>query len=105
VRATLGFVGRLPGGADVVFDYPNPIGPSDPAEYTAARATFAARVAAVGETLRSAYETAALHDQLRAMGFRTIEDLGPQAIRERYFPGAPPAGSDRGGHVIRASSL
>jgi methyltransferase (TIGR00027 family) len=105
VRATLGFVGRLAGGAEIVFDYPNPTDPSDPAEYTAARAALAARVAAVGESLRSEYETTAVHDELRGMGFKTIEDLGPLEIRERYFPGAPPAGSNRGGHVLRASTL
>ena len=113
VHSSLAFIARLAGGADVVFDYPNPPGPSDPAELTAARAALAARVAAVGEALRSAYETPALHDELRALGFRTIEDLGPVAIRERYFaaaaPGrdgllARPADPDRGAHVVRAST-
>jgi methyltransferase (TIGR00027 family) len=103
VMSTLGFIARLEGGAEVVFDYPNPPDASDPAELTAARAVLATKVAALGEALQSAYETDALHRELRSLGFRTIEDLGPHVIRERFFPGAPPAGSDRGGHVVRAS--
>ena len=112
VMATLACIGGLPGGAEVVFDYPNPPGPSDPPELTAARAALAARVAAVGEALQSAFETDTLHDDLHALGFRTIEDLGPPAIRERCFPVsaaqdtslARAADPDRGAHLARASS-
>lgn len=105
VFATLGFIASLPQGAQVVFDYANP-----PAEEVGsledrrARDALAARVASVGERFRSHFETDALHTRLAEMGFREIEDLGPNAIRERYFPQRGGQESDRGGHIIRAST-
>jgi hypothetical protein len=59
-----------------VFDYGNPpaLGP-DQDEYTAAHETLAARVAAVGESFWSHFETNVLHAKLAALGFREVEDL------------------------------
>ncbi len=58
----------------------------------------------MGESLKSYFDTGALHAKLRAMGFRGIDDLGPLRMRERYFPerDAPP--TDQGGHVVHAST-
>jgi methyltransferase (TIGR00027 family) len=105
VLATLAYIASLPGGAHVVFDYgnPPPDGP-DADGYAAARARLAARVARVGESIRSHFETGELHARLRSLGFREIEDLGPARIRERFLPAARPAGSDTGGHVVRAAT-
>ena len=101
VEATLRAIAGLPGGAQVVFDYGNPPGPG-PDAYSEAREQLADRVAALGEAIRTHFETAELHAQLAALGFREIEDLGPAQIRDRYFPGRGGGLSDRGGHIVRA---
>ena len=74
-------------------------------EYAAARRTLAARVASLGETFRSHFETDPLHAKLLALGFREVEDLGPALIRERYFANRTGSLPDRGGHVVRATSV
>jgi methyltransferase (TIGR00027 family) len=102
VNATLSFVAGLAGGAHVVFDYGNP--PIEAgSEYAARHEALAARVAALGESLKSCFETDALHAKLRALGFREIEDIGPLKMRERYFPERAGALTDRGGHVVHAA--
>lgn len=105
VLLTLGFMAGLRGGASVVFDYANPPLPGpDQSGYAAAVDALAARVAALGESLRCFFETDGIHSKLTAVGFREIEDLGPVAIRARYLGGGSGSGSDRGGHVVRAST-
>jgi methyltransferase (TIGR00027 family) len=103
VDATLKYIASLRGGADVVFDYGNPPGAAG-TEYAARHEALAAKVAALGESLKSYFETDALHAKLRAMGFVAIDDLGPLRMRGRYFPerDAPP--TDQGGHVVHAST-
>jgi len=106
VFATLGFIAGLPGGAHVVFDYGNPPAPgSDPDGYGAAREKLAARVASVGEGFRSHFDTNLLHARLTELGFREVEDLGPAAIRERYFGARRGPLPDRGGHVVLATTV
>ena len=106
VFSTLGFIARLPGGAHVAFDYGNPPAPGpDKNEYAALREKLAARVASVGEALRSHFETDVLHAKLMALGFRELEDLGPAQIQERYFPDRGGPLRDRGGHVVRATTV
>jgi len=106
VFSTLGFIAALPGGAHVVFDYSNPpaSGP-DQDEYAAVREVLAERVASLGEAFRSHFETGALHAKLTALGFREVEDLGPALIRERYFADRGGALRDRGGHIVRATTV
>jgi len=106
VYSTLDFIAHLPGGAHVVFDYSNP--PDSAAghrEYAAAREVLAARVASVGEAFRSDFETHELHAKLTTLGFREIEDLGPASIRQRYFANRGGTLSDRGGHILRATTV
>lgn len=105
VFATLAFIASLPGGAAVVFDYGNPPSPA-PGQVgdAAARAELARRVAAIGETFRSHFETPELHARLAALGYRIVEDLGPALIRERFFPGRAAAAHDRGGHIVLAAA-
>jgi hypothetical protein len=89
-----------------VFDYSNPpaSGPNQD-EFEAARRRLAARVASVGEAFRSNFETDALHGKLVALGFREVEELGPALIRERYFANRGGSLPDRGGHIVRATTV
>jgi methyltransferase (TIGR00027 family) len=105
IFATLGFVGALPGGAEIVFDYSNPPDTIlDPAR-RAFHEALTERVAAAGEMFRSYFDTEALGDSLRELGFREIEDIGPGQIAARYFPGrAGGKASGGGGHVLRAAT-
>lgn len=107
VFATLGFIAGLAGGAQVVFDYGNPPASlADDPDAAAAHAALAARVAAAGETFQTYFETDALHARLTALGFRTVEDLGPAEIAARCAPGrVVSAPRRRGGHIVRAATL
>jgi methyltransferase (TIGR00027 family) len=101
--STLGFIAGLRSGAEIVFDYTNPPATvADPAR-RAALATVNERVAALGEVVRSEFETEVLHAELAALGFRAIEDLGPAEIAARFYGAAPCAGSDRGAHILRTA--
>jgi len=105
IWATLGWIGGLPGGAHVVFDYGEP----REAVSGAARAYMQermARVAAIGEPWISFFEPAALHAKLHELGFRDIEDVRGAEIGERYL-GMPKAedAPGGGGHFLRASTL
>ena len=106
VFSTLSYISALRAGAQVVFDYANPLDPAqeDP-QHFALRAALEERVASYGERLRSYFETSALHARLSALGFDEIEDLGPAAIRQRYFGQRPVSSSDRGAHILRAGRL
>jgi methyltransferase (TIGR00027 family) len=106
VFSTLEFIGCLQGGGHVVFDYSHPPASGrDRDRYAAAHEALATRVAAIGEAFRSYFETDALHAKLRALGFREIEDLGPALIRERYSTNRGGSLPDRGGHIIRATTV
>jgi methyltransferase (TIGR00027 family) len=87
VRATLrSFVALTEGFGAVVFDYaiaPHLLTPLQREVFDA----FAARVAAAGEPVRSAFEPAALREDLLAMGFQRAEDFGAEALNEKYFAG------------------
>jgi methyltransferase (TIGR00027 family) len=103
VFATLAYIADLPGGADVVFDYANPTAAVTGAA-RAGHAALAARVAAAGENFRSYFDTDALCSRLAALGFRTVQDLGPPQIAARFFPSRVGVMPDRGGHIVRAAT-
>jgi methyltransferase (TIGR00027 family) len=106
VFSTLEFIAHLPGRAHVVFDYGNPPASGLDRDRNAdAQEALAARVASIGEAFRCYFETDALHAKLRALGFREVEDLGPALIRQRYFANHRGSLPDRGGHVIRATTV
>ena len=105
IFATLDYVARLPGGSHVVFDYGNPALQGRVDAYSAAREELARRVAQLGEELKTQFESEALHSRLGLLGFREIEDIGPLRIRQMYFEKRDAPASDRGGHVVRASTL
>ncbi len=103
VRSTLGFIGSLPDGAHVVFDYSDP--PATlPAEWRAAHEQRAARVAALGEAWVSYFDRDQLREMLTALGFTEIADLGPPQIAALYFPSRAHELPDKGGHVLHAAS-
>ncbi|HUL78924.1 MAG TPA: SAM-dependent methyltransferase [Vicinamibacteria bacterium] len=103
IASTLGFIGGLPGGAHVVFDYSNPPDSFAP-RMRAAHDARAARLAELGESLVTYFETAALHARLGALGFSTIEDLSPVEIASRCSPDQALAPARGGGHVLHAST-
>jgi methyltransferase (TIGR00027 family) len=105
VFATLGFIARLPGGAEVAFDYINPPEAIDDPDRRAFHQALVERVAAAGEAFKSGFDTRALDARLRTLGFADIEDLGLVEIAARYFPGggAHPA-SGGGPHILRAAT-
>lgn len=101
VMETLGFVARLPGGSEIVFDYSEQEG-RDGAGRLAHQA-LAARVAAVGEPFRSAFDPAALAADVRRLGFSDVEDLAAEALEARYLRGRADGLRLRGsGHLVRA---
>jgi O-methyltransferase involved in polyketide biosynthesis len=101
VFATLGYIGDLPAGSEVVFTYSDPP-ETMPAERAAAHRRRAGRVADLGEPWLTYFTPAALHPRLRALGFGEVEDLGSTKVAILYF-GAPADTPDRkGGHLIRA---
>jgi methyltransferase (TIGR00027 family) len=103
VWSTFTFIGSLPGGADVVFDYSDPPELLPP-EKRKRHDERARRVEAMGEAFACHFEPEILHAKLRELGFRDIEDLGPPFIAERYFPSRMISSSRRGGHIVRAST-
>jgi methyltransferase (TIGR00027 family) len=102
ILATLRFVAQLPAGSEIVFDYPEPASAMSPAHREVA-AAMAARVAAIGEPLRSAFVPAELAQTLRELGFSDVEDLDAAAMNARYFAGRTDGLAMRGyAHVLRA---
>jgi methyltransferase (TIGR00027 family) len=101
VFTTLGALARLPGGAEVVFDYANP--PDGIAEGSARNfhREMAERVAARGEPFQCYLDSADLHARARELGFSEIEDLDRAALVARYLPDFPvPPRPGPGGHVV-----
>jgi len=111
IQSILRTVGELPGGAEIVFDYAEPMG----AAATPAEDRFrelAARVAAAGEPFVSLLGPDRVEAIVRNAGFEKIEDYtvrdlaelhwGAEAVRARARAGTPI--SNRGGHVLFAST-
>ena len=82
--ATLAFIGSLPTGSGLVFDYAIERSSLNFEEQMAMDA-LASRVARAGEPLRLFLDHRALERMLRAAGFREVEDLGPVEIESRYL--------------------
>jgi methyltransferase (TIGR00027 family) len=104
IWSTLAFIASLPNGAHVVFDY------SDPPHTLSAEARAyhdrrAARVEAIGESWVSYFEADALKEKLLSLGFTEVEDLGPPQIAARYIPNLPTPRPERGGHILRATTI
>ena len=104
VWSTLGFIAGLPNGAHVAFDYGNPPDSLSP-EMRASHDRRAAHVVELGEPWISHFESDQLRAQLLSLGFSEVEDLGPREIASRYFPHRLTSAPDRGGHVLRATTI
>jgi methyltransferase (TIGR00027 family) len=105
IFSTLAFIGKLPGGGEVVFDYSNPAASIAEGGWRRGHGIVAARAEAAGEPLRTSFATPALHEKLRALGFRSIEDLGPDEIMARFFPERAAPSRESGGHFVLAGTL
>jgi methyltransferase (TIGR00027 family) len=104
VWSTLGFIASLPNGAHVVFDYSDPPA-SLPAEARISHERRATHVAELGEAWLNYFEADDLRARLLALGFSEVEDLGPPQIAARYFPNRVSTFPDRGGHILRATTI
>jgi methyltransferase (TIGR00027 family) len=105
VFATLSELARLPGGAEVVFDYANPPDATNEANTRNFHREMAERVAASGEPFRGYFDSAELHARARELGFSDIEDLDRAALVARYLPDASAAPRPGpGGHVVRMAT-
>src|SRR5581483_1800766 len=76
VMETLRFIGGLPAGAEVVFDYGVPRSAYPPAQQVE-HARRDARMAAMGEPWITRFAPAEIAAELAALGFDELEDLGP----------------------------
>lgn len=103
IWSTLAYIASLPQGAHVVFDYADP--PDTLGEDARTRHDRrAARVAALGEACVTYFGADELRHKLTALGFTTVEDLGPRQIAARYFPNGTGAMREKGGHIVRAAT-
>lgn len=102
--STLAWIARLPGGAEVVFDYVNPAASIAPAG-RAAHQALADQVASVGEKIQCYFDTERLCAELRAIGFRHVDDIEPTRLAARFFPEAERSAPARGGHILHAATL
>ncbi len=84
VMATLRFIASSPPGSAIVFDYM-----ISPSLLTPARRSrfdeLSRRVAALGEPWQAFFDPEMLENDLRTMGFRCVEDRGPEEINADYF--------------------
>jgi methyltransferase (TIGR00027 family) len=103
VWSTLGFIASLPHGAHVVFDYADPPDSLSP-QMRASHDRRAARVAELGESLKSSFDPDQLRARLTGLGFAEVEDLGPRQIASRYFPTRVPSVPEKGGHIVCATT-
>jgi methyltransferase (TIGR00027 family) len=104
VWATLAFIASLPRGAQVVFDYSDPLDSLSPQ----ARILYerrAAHLETLGEAFVTRFEAETLQAGLIALGFKEFEDLGPPQISTRYFTNRTDSPPDRGGHIPRAATV
>jgi methyltransferase (TIGR00027 family) len=107
VFATLGLIGSLPGGAEVVFDYAVPAPPpaaSGEAYAEQGREALKVKVAELGEAFRSYIETEVVCARLTQLGFDGIEDFGADRLAARFFPGRARTGSGGGAHIMHATA-
>ena len=83
-RATLAFIGALPAGSGIAFDYPVPPDTLTP-ERRAIFDHLAGRVAAAGEPFRLFFTPEQIELELRAAGFHRTEHAGRERLNQLYF--------------------
>ncbi|MGA2985455.1 MAG: SAM-dependent methyltransferase [Terriglobia bacterium] len=104
VGSTLAFIANLPNGAHVVFDYSDPPA-SLPPEWRTGHEKRAAHVAELGEAWLSYFEAGEIRSILIDLGFTEVEDLGPPQIAARYLPNRSRSLPEKGGHIVRATTI
>jgi len=85
-RSTLEFIGRLPPGSGVCFDFAQPPESIEP-RFLPAFQALAARVAAAGEPFRLFFTPDQLRQEFQTAGFTRIEIRTPGEINDMYFAG------------------
>lgn len=105
VFATLKAMAELPGGAQVVFDYPAARESKAPSEGSDAHDALASRVALAGEPFKSAFVPEALVAQLNAFGFRHVENTGSGDLVARYLGAKRSTESASGAYVANAATV
>jgi methyltransferase (TIGR00027 family) len=102
IAPTFEFIASTPRGGGLVFDYAVPRSSLSLVSRLALD-VMSRRVAAAGEPFRTFFDPPELGARLARIGFRTIEDLGPDELNARYFHGR----ADRlrvSGHLGRVMS-
>jgi len=84
VMETFKFVASLPAGSEIVFDY-GILSSMLSERQRSGREYLARRVAAIGEPWITYFDPASLARDLRSVGFRQLEDFGPEEAKDRYF--------------------
>ena len=88
-----------------MFDYSNPAASIAEGGWRRGHEIVAARAAAAGEPLRTLLRDAARCTKSFAqLGFRSIEDLGPNEIAARFFPERAAPSRENGGHFALAGT-
>lgn len=84
VMNTLEFIASLPPESETVFDYSPP--PAAMNFYQRiGHERMAKEVAAIGEPWITYFEQPSLIEELRRMGYKQVEDLGPEEANRHYF--------------------
>lgn len=84
VMETFKFVASRPAGSEIVFDYgllPSMLSESQ----RSARQLRASRVSAIGEPWITYFDPVSLAHDLHGIGFKQVEDFGPEKAKDRYF--------------------
>jgi methyltransferase (TIGR00027 family) len=101
IFSTLRFIASLPGGAEVVFDYRNPVTSHVTKQDRSARDKIGALTAGMGETSQTFFDTDEICAKLTSLGFRSLVDFGPKELAGRFLLDS---GSAFGGHVVQATT-
>jgi O-methyltransferase involved in polyketide biosynthesis len=102
IFATHGFIARLPGSADVVFDYVKPTEAITSQPARCGREALQARVSSLGEGIQSYFDSERLGAKMAELGFRSLNDFGPAQLAARFFLGRVSSGGSA--HIMHAST-
>jgi methyltransferase (TIGR00027 family) len=84
VTEILRFIGALPPGSGIVFDYGIAASALDP-QQLAERAHVMKGLASIGEPVKTFFDPDVLAQSLRQAGFDAVEDIGYADMNARYF--------------------
>jgi len=105
-ESTVGFIGSLPAGGGVTFDYAVERSELGVFERLALDG-LARKVASIGEPFQLFFRPAELAETMRRLGFREIEDMGRDELNARYLKDRADGLRLRGGigRLLRARNL